>query len=77
MRRVIVPNSVMINSPVKTFNSEDLIRSEINISVHYDTDLKKACEIIKETINEQDFIREKDDTNIIISNFGESGIDII
>jgi small-conductance mechanosensitive channel len=72
MRRIIVPNSVMINSPVKTFTSEELIRSEVKISVHYDTDLKKASEVIKETINEQDFIREKNDTNVLVSNFGDS-----
>lgn len=77
MRRIIVPNSVMINSPVKTFNSEEIIRSELKISVHYDTDLKKASQIIKETINEQDWIMEKDSTNILVDNFGESWIDII
>jgi len=75
-QKVIVPNLTLISSPIKTFNTEEFIRFEIIVSVHYDTDLEKAKEIIKQEVNKQKFLVEKEKTTVITDKFGDSGIDL-
>ena len=74
LRKVIMPNLNLITLPIKTFTSEDFVRLETILSVHYDTDLEKASEVIKEAINWLDFIIEKDKTKILVDTFGDSWI---
>ena len=76
MRRVIIPNLVFVTTPVTTFSSEEMIRLETVVSVHYDTDLKKAIEVIKNALKELPYLVEKDNIKVMVDNFGESGIDI-
>ncbi len=74
LRKIIMPNFNLITCPIKTFTSEDIVRLETTFSLHYDTDLEKAEEIIKEAINQIDYVVEKDKTRILLDSFGDSGI---
>ncbi len=76
LRRIIIPNLDVITSPVTTFTSEELIRLETTVGVHYDTDLKKATKVMKWAINELDFIEEKDSTKVIVEKFDSSSIQL-
>jgi len=75
-QKVIIPNLTLITSPIKTFNTEEFIRLETTVSVHYDTDLEQAKEIIKQTINNLPFVVNKDQTTAITSDFADSWINI-
>ncbi len=75
-QKVIVPNLTLISSPIKTFNTEEFIRFETIVSVHYDTDLEKAKEIVKQEINKLSFIVEKEKTTVITEKFADSWIDL-
>jgi len=75
-QKVIVPNLTLISSPIKTFNTEEFIRFDTIVSVHYDTDLEKVKEIIKQEVNKQKFIVEKEKTDVITASFWDSGIDL-
>ena len=75
-QKVIIPNLTLITSPIKTFNTEEFIRLETLVSVHYDTDLEKAKQIIKETINKFSFVVNKESTTVITTEFADSGINI-
>jgi small-conductance mechanosensitive channel len=76
MRRVIIPNLLFITTPVKTFSSEDVVRLETTVSVHYDTDLNKALEIIKNALKNLPYLIEKDNIKVMIDRFANSWIDI-
>lgn len=76
LRQVIIPNITLITTPIKTFSSEELVRLNTVIQVHYDSDLPKVIELLKETINELEFVRNKENTKIFVTNFGSNGIDI-
>ncbi len=76
LRRVIIPNLLFITTPVKTFSSEDMIRLETTVSVHYDTDLRKAINIIKQALESITELVEKENIKVIIDKFADSGIDI-
>jgi small-conductance mechanosensitive channel len=49
---------------------------ETTVSVHYDTDLEKAKQIIVETIKQLPFVVNKDQTTAITTEFADSGINI-
>jgi len=74
LRKIIMPNFNLITCPIKTFTSEDIVRLETTFSLHYDTDLEKAEEIIKDAVNKIDFVVEKDKTRILLDSFGDSWI---
>lgn len=75
-QRVIVPNLALITSPIKTFSSEEFIRLDTLVSVHYDTDLDKVKKILLEIVNNQKIVVNKSKTNIITDKFADSGIDL-
>jgi small-conductance mechanosensitive channel len=67
---------VFITSPIKTYTSEEYIRLETIVSVHYNTDLEFAKKIIVDAINSLKFIVNKEHTDVITHKFADSGIDL-
>jgi small-conductance mechanosensitive channel len=65
----------LITVPIKTFSSETLVKLNITIGVHYNSDIKKTLQVITETINIFDFVQEKTATKAFVSNFKESYIE--
>jgi len=76
LRQVIIPNLKMISVPIKTFSTESIIKLWTTVGVHYDTDIEKAIEVIKTTVNSFNFVKEKANTSVFVMNFGESSIDL-
>ena len=76
MRRIIIPNLAFITSPVETFSTEDMIRLETKVSVHYNSDLNKVIKVIKEAVSKVNGVVGKDQMRIIVDRFADSGIDI-
>jgi small-conductance mechanosensitive channel len=72
MRRVIIPNLLFITTPVKTFSSEDIVRLETTVSVHYDSDINKVLQTIKESLKSIPYIVEKDNIKVMIDRFADS-----
>lgn len=76
LRQVVIPNITLISTPIRTFSSEELVRLNTVIQVHYDSDLSKVIEVLKESINSINFVKNKENTKVFVTNFGENGIDI-
>lgn len=74
LRQVILPNMTLISAPIKTFSAEDTVKLTTEIGVHYDCDIDKAIEVVKNTINQFDFIKEKQSTKIFVVAFDDSEI---
>ncbi len=74
LRQVILPNMTLISAPIKTFSAEDTVKLTTDIGVHYSCDINKAMEVVKNTINQFDFIKEKQSTKIYVTAFDESEI---
>jgi small conductance mechanosensitive channel len=51
LRKVIIPNLTLITKPVRTYDSEEIIRLETIFTVHYGTDLYQATKIIVAAVN--------------------------
>ena len=76
LRQVVIPNMTMISVPIKTFSAEETIRLETIAFVHYDTDINKAIEVVKNTVNGFKFVKNKDQTKVFLWNIADSSLDI-
>lgn len=76
LREVVIPNMTLISVPIKTFSAEDLVKLNIVIWVHYNSDIAKAIDIITKTINSFEFVKEKENTKVFVTTFWTSSIDL-
>ena len=76
LRQVIIPNMTMISEPIKTFSSEDLVKLNTTIWISYKSDLSKAIDVLKDTINSFDFVKSKENTTVFVLDFWKSSIDL-
>lgn len=76
LRQVVIPNTTLISTPIKTFSAEELVRWTQIFWVHYDTDIAKATSLVAEAINSFDFIKSKENTKVFLSNFEDSSIEL-
>ncbi len=76
LRQVVIPNITLITVPIKTFSSEELVRLDTVIGIHYKSDVTKAITLVVETINSFDFVKEKTSTKSYVLNLGDSAIEL-
>ncbi len=75
LRSVVIPNMTLISTPIKTFSSEPLIKLSIKFRAHYDSDISKVIEVMKEAVNSFDFVKEKENTKVILSDYLDSSVE--
>lgn len=66
----------MISEPIKTFSSEDLVKLNTIIWISYKSDITKAIEVLKDTINSFDFVKSKENTSVFVLDFWSSSVDL-
>lgn len=76
-QEVIIPNGALANSEVVNLNSQPTRRVEIKVGVAYDTDLKKAKDVILEILSKDDRIHSSPEPMVGLSSFGESSLDLV
>ena len=74
---IVIPNNEIMTRDIinYTLNSEK-IRVRVNIGVAYDTDIKKAKEIILKVAASADWIAKEPAPKVVVRNFGESSVDL-
>jgi small-conductance mechanosensitive channel len=75
LRQVVIPNTTLITSPIKTFSSEPVIKLTISVRASYDSDNNQVIEIMKAAINSFDIVKDKENTKVFLSSFGDSSIE--
>jgi len=75
LRQVVIPNTTMITSTVKTFSAEPMIKLRVAYRSTYDADTVKAIEVMKEAVNSCDFVKNKESTKVFLSEFLDSSIE--
>ena len=76
LRQVVLPNMMLISTPIKTFSSEELVKLTATFGVHYNSDIPHVLEVVTNTINTFDYVKEKGNTKTFVSNFADSYIEI-
>ena len=75
LRQVVIPNTTMISSTVKTFSAEPMIKLTVSATGGYDADTTKCVEIVKEAVSSCDFVKNKETMKVFLSAFLESSIE--
>ena len=76
LKQVILPNIMLIDCPIQTYSSEEIIRLDTAIEVHYDSDMEKVCKVLTTAINSCPFILNPTKTHVFVDSFEPSGVRI-
>jgi len=74
---IVIPNNEIMTRDIVNYTlNSDKIRVRVNIGVAYDTDIKKAKEIILKVAESADWIAKDPSPKVVVRNFGESSVDL-
>jgi small-conductance mechanosensitive channel len=74
LRRVVIPNIQFMQSKIKTYTSEDIIRMDFTTAVSINSDVDKTIQTIKDEVNTLDFLTHKELTDVLIDSFDDKKI---
>ncbi|MCR5350644.1 MAG: mechanosensitive ion channel [Acholeplasmatales bacterium] len=73
---VRIPNAQLANNVIVNVNEKPVRRLEINMTVAYDTNLKRAKEILKNICNNYNLVLQNPEPFVEVSNFLDSAVEI-
>ncbi len=75
-KTIIIPNGAISNSPITNYSTQETRRVDIVFGIGYDDDLKKAKTLLGEIIAADERILKDPEPLIVLSNLGDSTVDI-
>ncbi|TFH00405.1 MAG: mechanosensitive ion channel [Calditrichales bacterium] len=74
-KTVIIPNGTLANGSITNFTTEATRRVDMTFGIGYGDDLKKAKEILRRLVTEDDRILKDPEPTVVVSGLGESSVD--
>ena len=75
-KTIIIPNGAVSNDAIINFSTQDTRRVDIVFGIGYDDDMKKAKDVLGQLIEADDRILKDPEPLIVVSNLGDSTVDI-
>jgi small conductance mechanosensitive channel len=75
--RLLVPNSEVMGNPIINFTDLGWRRIDLEFSIGYDDDLRRAKQILEELVASDPRIRKDPPTTIAVNALSENGVDLI
>lgn len=73
-KRIVIPNSQLTSNSIINVTAMDKRRLEIKVGISYDSDIKKAKELLKKLIMEDDYFFDKDEVQIYVDQLADSSV---
>lgn len=73
---IFIPNGSLSNGTITNYSMQGSRRADLTIAISYDTDIKKAKEIISEVLKNDPRILETPAATVIVKNLTESSIEL-
>jgi small-conductance mechanosensitive channel len=73
----VVPNKILFRNIVTNYTTKGYRRIEIPVGISYADNVEHAREVIKNALNERDFVINKDETDVFAKGFGSSSVDLL
>ncbi|MDX1452814.1 MAG: mechanosensitive ion channel family protein [Oleiphilaceae bacterium] len=73
----VVPNKVLFRNVLTNYSRYQKRKVEIPVGISYADDPEKARKVIVEAINQCDFVRKPEETNVYAEGFGDSSINLL
>lgn len=75
-KQVVIPNGTLSNSPLTNVTAMDKRRVDILVGIGYDSDLKKAKEIMEMIFHSQAAILKEEPIDVFVSDLADSSVTI-
>lgn len=76
-KEVVIPNGNLANSDVVNITAQPTRRVDIAVGVSYNTDLKKAREVILDILKKDERVHADPEPVVWLNNFGDSSLDLV
>lgn len=76
-QEIIVPNAKITSDNIINYSRKDTRRIDLTFGIGYDDDIRKAKDILAELIAKDERILDEPEPQIMVSNLGESSVDIV
>ncbi|MDA7768083.1 mechanosensitive ion channel, partial [Flavobacteriales bacterium] len=76
-KKIIVPNGAMANGNIVNYTSEGKIRVDLEVGVSYDSDIKKAKEVLLKTLTSNPKVLESPAPFVGVSNLADSSVQFV
>lgn len=73
---IFIPNGPLSNGTIINYSSQGIRRADLTLAISYDTDIKKAKEIIMEVLNSNPKILETPAADVIVRQLTENSIQL-
>ena len=73
-RMITIPNGTVANATVINVTAQDKRQLDLEINIHYDSDLKKAKEILTEIVESHLQVIQEDGIKVFVKELGESAV---
>ena len=73
-RNVVIPNGILSNSTIINVTAQKRRKLDIKVGISYESDLKKAKEILRRLLEEEKELQTDEDTLVFVDSLGESAV---
>lgn len=73
---IVVPNGTLANSSLTNFTSQKMRRLDLTVGISYDSDIKKAKQVLSDIINAHELVMKDQEIKIFVSSLDESQVTI-
>lgn len=74
---VVIPNGTLSNSSLTNLTKQEKRRIDLTIPVSYQTDIKTAKSIIKETLLQESMVLQEDPMDVVLDGFSDNSMNIL
>lgn len=73
-KTIVIPNGTLANNSLTNVTSQDKRRLDLKVDISYDSDLKKAKELIEKLLKEDEKIMQEEDIVVFVDELGNSSV---
>lgn len=73
-KTVVIPNGTLANHSLTNVTARDERQLDLKIGISYESDLKKAKQILERMLSENENIIKDEDTNVFVDSLGDSSV---
>lgn len=73
---IYIPNGILSNGIIKNYTQEGIRRADLNIGIAYNSDIRKAKEVIMEVLNNHPKILNEPAPTVIVKELADSAINL-
>lgn len=73
---IVVPNGTLANSSLTNFTSQKMRRLDLTVGISYDSDIKKAKQVLSDIVNAHELVMKDQEIKIFVSSLDESQVTI-